>query len=750
MKITDEGKRLYRLGFAIHWLKANSKVPVEAGWTKGSRASWDYLKASYRPGLNIGVRLGRASQFRDGTYLAVIDCDVKSNDKRHLKEMKRKLRTFVDADGCSRVLSGRGNGSQHLYVRTKRPAAPTRLSQSSEKVRVSMPSVEPSRYEKKTLTAADLKQGIRLRAAWEISLMGEGQQVVLPPSVHPDTGATYSWGSPIETSDDLPLVKLSRFTASEKAEPQDTKPSAPFVAEEVDLVSSILPDRIVDMILSGEGVEDRSAALFGAAIAMLKSGFSDNQVLSVLTDRETYLGEAAYEHAKTNNRKRAAEWITRYTLSRAKEESSISKHFKEAVIEEPLSDEAAEKQIRGLLHSGDWKAKIERNGGQEDAAPKPTVKNVCLILVNSTASDVFKRNAFTMTDHYTVDTPWGGTAGHEVRDIDLVRIKFWLSVNYRFEPSSNLILDAVLKISDGNRYHPVRDFVRSLEWDGKPRLDDWLSTYLGATGPEGYLRAVSRKTLVAMVARVMNPGCKFDHVLILEGLQGVGKSTAVRILADPWFSDAPINIGDKDAVMSMQHAWIMELGELSSMRKADIDLLKQFISQSTDRIRLPYGKLVEAFPRQCIFIGTTNSYEYLKDTTGNRRFWPVKVRQCDFEALKRDRDQLLAEALFAYELGEPLYLENEKDEAAATEQQKGRVFVDSWVDELKRFMSKKQDNFNTETFMTSDLFSEYGPFRQWKATKAEQMRAAEALRSVGFIKRNRRVDGVKGYFWEKS
>jgi len=289
-----------------------------------------------------------------------------------------------------------------------------------------------------------------------------------------------------------------------------------------------------------------------------------------------------------------------------------------------------------------------------------------------------------------------------------------------------------------------------LKWDGMPRLDNWLKTYLNAEGPENYVSAIGRKTLCAMIARVFEPGKKFDQVLILEGNQGVGKSTAVRILAsDPWFTDATLNVTNKDSVLTMGAVWIVELGELSGMKKADVDHLKEFISRTEDRIRLPYGKKIESFPRQCIFIGTTNNDDYLKDTTGNRRFWPVRVGACDMEALRRDRDQLLAEATFAYEMGEPLYLEDEEMRALATLEQEDRVAYDPMTDKLSDFFLREQkENPDTwKEFRLVDLFEPFGPLATFSQNMYEQKRAAVALKKLGFNKHQVMKNKVRSWYW---
>lgn len=756
-----EGKRLYRLGFAIHWLKPKSKMPLDAKWTTGDRKKWAALDAQYKEGFNVGVRLGQPTRFEDGTHLAVVDCDVKSESPKHRREMEKKLAQLIpSASQTPQVASGRGNGSCHIYIRTRKPVAKGfRFSQSNDKVKVRMPSIQKwTPFERENLTEKEIKAGWHIRPAWEISVMGTGQQVVLPPSIHPDTGGAYEWQVPVAGFRDIPLIKLTE-AEHETVDARVAEDAPPFKAEDVDLLESELPDSTVALILSGDECEDRSAGLFTATIAMVKAGFTDNQILSVLTDRDTYLGQCAYDHTQSASRRRAAEWVRRYTLTKVKADLSAKTAFDGEVIESELGEGEAAKQGLALLGEGvaansaaageSWQLKIERAGDHPGAKPKTTLKNVHLILTHAVGSALFKRNEFTMIDHFGMDTPWGAKKGHEVNDRDLVFIKHWLSTHYRFEPSTQVIMEAMIQIAGQNCYHPIRNYLRDLEWDGVARIDRWLETYMNAEGPKPYLRAVGPKTLIAMVARVMRPGCKFDNVLILEGPQGCGKSTAVRILADPWGSDAMISIGDKDAILAMRLAWVMELGELSSMRKADVDQLKQFISQPTDRIRVPYGKLTETFPRQSIFIGTTNSSEYLKDTTGNRRFWPVSVRDCDLEALSRDRDQLLAEAKVAYDLGETIYLPKETEKVAQGEQA-GRVFVDEWRYQLSDFLNNPKAEFPKSGFTLTDLFSDFGPWPHTSCDKASQMRAADVCRSLGLSKKRVQRNGVQKMLWTKN
>lgn len=681
-----EAKRLHRLGFAVHWLHQKSKRPIESGWTTGPRKTWDYLKETYVEGLNVGVRLGTPSKIGDN-FLAVIDVDVKSTTDAHRKEAIRAAKKIIQGAACPVVRSGRGNGSRHYYCVTAEPFKGFDAVTSEDVVKVFMPSARPSKRETAELTEAEINEGMRLRPAWEISIMSEGRQVVLPPSIHPDSNEPYTWAVHVADVDSFPVLDFSHIEREEKSEPAQASSNKrenltveDFEVVPVELEWLPISDRVRENILTGENVDDRSAYLLTAATALFSAGLTKNEILSVLTDSETFLGSCAFEHAKTTSRKRAAQWVWKYTVHKVFEERSAEIVFAKAAKITPntrLDEDGEKAQTEELNAESDWRDYFEKT---EKGKNRNTLNNCKLILQNVCGTpNIVGRNDFAAQDFFLVETPWRSRKGDEVRDVDIVRIKFYCAERFRIEFSSNTINEALIEIADLNRFHPVRDYLNSLEWDGTPRIDTWLKDYAGATAPEPYLSEVSRKFLVAMVKRVFEPGCKFDQVLILEGLQGSGKSSLARALSEPWFSDATLNIGDKDAILTMQSKWLIELGELSALGKADLEILKAFITQTSDRIRAPYGKRVEEFPRQSVFLGTTNLDEYLRDLTGNRRFWPVKVTSPDWEKLREDRDQLFAEAVAFYRLDEPLYLDNEAIVSQATIEQTKRSSGDEWV-----------------------------------------------------------------------
>lgn len=729
-------KPFYDAGFALHWCVSKSKRPVNAAWTKGPRLSWEDFAGSYKAGLNVGVRLGTASKLEGGRYLGVIDCDVKSTDPKHLIEMQDRLGELgiIKTLTC---MSGRGNGSRHLYISSEKPLTPRRISQSSEKVKVSMPSVKATPHELKTLTKKEISQGLRLRPAWEISLMGEGQQVVMPPSIHPDSGKEYYWVNPKDT--------VCAYDPEDNAESKalDKKDLSDFKAVPVELFMFNIPESMVAQIVEGEGVEDRSAALFGASIALKRAGLSEDEILSVLTEPSYYLGAVAYDHTGSKSRARAAEWVLNFTLRKA---SDVERDEFEVVTEDdlkkPVDLEKAGAAVQELLDPGDWRNTLERN--QQDGKPRNSLKNLLIIFNELAEGEPFiQRDDFAFEDKWLKEMPWGDYTGGALTDGHCRAIKVYLSEHFRMEPDVSRILEALLYCSESNHYHPVKDYLDTLTWDGKPRAEDWLINYLGAHGsPKEYLRAVGLKTLVAMVARVMEPGIKFDHVLILEGNQGAGKSSAARILSDPWFSDCFLNINDKDAVMNMHGVWVNELGELNAMSKGEVNAIKDFVTRQSDKIRPPYGKLSMKFPRQNIFIGTTNNKDYLKDSTGNRRFWPVAIRDLDREGLTRDRDQLLAEAVSWYIVGEKLYL-NAEQSRLATHEQGLRLEFDELESELSTFLDS-EDCPLRDGFTFYELI-EKGPkaLEGTRTDRAAQMRIARILKNLDFENSLKWEKGVK-------
>lgn len=243
-----------------------------------------------------------------------------------------------------------------------------------------------------------------------------------------------------------------------------------------------------------------------------------------------------------------------------------------------------------------------------------------------------------------------------------------------------------------NTYHPILRYLDGLEWDGVPRLDSLFIEYLGADDTE-YVKAVTRKAFVAAVRRIRKPGTKFDTMVILTGPQGGYKSSLLRLMGEPWYSDSLRTFEGKEAMESLQGVWIMEVSELEAMRRSEVTAVKAFLSKTADRYRPAYGRYVQEYPRQCVMFGTTNSDAFLKDITGGRRFWPVRTdvieRMRDvWEDLPNERDQIWAEAVALDKGEEPLYLETYELQQAAKQEQEAYRETDPWEGVILDFVEE--------------------------------------------------------------
>ena len=284
----------------------------------------------------------------------------------------------------------------------------------------------------------------------------------------------------------------------------------------------------------------------------------------------------------------------------------------------------------------------------------------------------FVLNTFDNKRYVTKSLPWRKIGGPEpLRDVDYSGVRNYIESIYGIVASSK-IDDALALEFEKQSFHPICDYIKKLKWDGIKRIDTLLIDYFGSDDTI-YTRAAIRKTLVGAVARVFNPGVKFDLVLTIIGGQGTGKSTFVKVLGKQWFSDTFNTMQGKEAYEQLQGVWLIELSELSGLKKAEVETIKQFISKCEDMFRPAYGRVVETYKRQCIFIGTTNTKDFLRDPSGNRRFMPIDIdkhprRKCIWEDLENEVDNIWAEAYQLYLNRESLYLSIEEEHIAKIEQ----------------------------------------------------------------------------------
>jgi predicted P-loop ATPase len=246
----------------------------------------------------------------------------------------------------------------------------------------------------------------------------------------------------------------------------------------------------------------------------------------------------------------------------------------------------------------------------------------------------------------------GKPADNEWTDVDDTRVQIWLSKHEGFAPASRMVAEAVEVVARHNTFHPVLDYLRSLKWDGVARVDHWMTDHLNVEDSQ-YTRLVSRWFLVGMCNRVINPGCKFDYCLVLEGKQGRMKSSALRALAGEWFSDTELDLAHKDAMSAIRGHWLHEFGEMGSIARTESMRQKSFLSRQVDEFRPSYGRREIRCPRQLVFAGTTNEWQWNKDPTGGRRFWPVTIPdEINVKGLETERNNLLAEAYAMAAAGE--------------------------------------------------------------------------------------------------
>jgi predicted P-loop ATPase len=328
-----------------------------------------------------------------------------------------------------------------------------------------------------------------------------------------------------------------------------------------------------------------------------------------------------------------------------------------------------------------WSIDLDRTGS---GAALKSFRNACIAL--RAHPDVKGRIAydeFAGCTYVRGPLPWDDRAHRAWNQHDDLAATEWLQglpAPDAIGVSSAVAREAVERVAYDNRFHPVLEWLEGLEWDGTDRLDGWLTTYLGVQ-PTPLSAAIGRAFLISAVARIQKPGCKVDHMPVLEGPQGILKSTALRTLvgADDWFTDQVADLGTKDSCQDLRGKWLIEISELDAMRRsAEVERVKAYVSRQIDHYRPSYGRRSGDVPRQCVFAGSTNAEEYLSDATGGRRFWPVACGQIDLEGIGRDREQLWAEAVAAYHAGERWWLEDHELKRMAAEEQEARRIRHPW------------------------------------------------------------------------
>ena len=375
-------------------------------------------------------------------------------------------------------------------------------------------------------------------------------------------------------------------------------------------------------------------------------------------------------------------------------------------------------------YNDEWKAELEYTKSGKLLC---NIANIILILENDPAlAGHIVHDLFTGMDSAKDGLPWNKNA-NQWTDTDDANLRVWLEKHYDITGKEK-IADALTAVLTRHSYHPIRDYLSGLTWDGVPRLDRIIIDYMGAEDSE-LNRAMSRKHFVAAVARVFNPGCKYDYCLIMSGAEGIGKSTLLCVMGGKWFNDSITTLEGKEGMEQLRRAWVVELGELSSIKRSDVEQVKAHLSKQVDIYRAAYARRVLEHPRQCVFCGTTNEALFLKGDTGNRRFWVIPVvaelrKYRDWsEAIRRDRDQLWAEAVHYYKQGEPLYLSEELEAQAKQRQQD---FNDDNDDPIVAMLDKYLNTLLPVNWDTMDI-----------QARRSYLRDPDPLQAEGTVKRDR-------------
>jgi predicted P-loop ATPase len=763
MSVVEQIRPFVAAGFSVHWLRRQSKAPLEDSWSSIQRKTLDQLQASYADGLNVGVRLGEWSKIGGG-YLHVIDLDVRKDElaEEALARLGELLPGYKTAPF---VISGSGGASRHFYFVTNKSFSSRKLARSEGFSMV-----------------FDPKKGRAVKKHdWEIELFGTGKQVAMPPSVHPDTGAEYAWGREFDFDlIDLGIVPIIPGAQIESipgvAEASgtgtaDERPPLGLTLEEAKTYLDDLP--VADWCIDRDGWYQVGMALHhefagrglgGEAFELWCQFSGQSDKFDINDARRVWL---SFKDSKSRN-------IRMATIVQASRHARFERQFSEiadagdgfdvepksaSLSAAPASAAGAAGGIDDLLGCGDdlddlvekvragdepsedgaipdayddlvekkssdiaWMEKLDYS---DEGGVRNTFANIHLIIENDIRTkglfernmllngDVFRRAPNTFTKkreskggtHQITGPAWDirdPINGELVLDVHVAMVRELLTAPGRRggwglgKPATSDVRESIEMIARKNAFHPIRDYLDSLKWDGTARVERLFVDYLG-TEDDSYHRDTARLTMIAAVTRALEPGHKFDYVPVIEGGQGVRKSTFIEALAvrPEWFGELSSDFGDiARMVESMQGRWITELAEMSGMNRSDVNDVKKFVSQTADRVRLAYERAAANYLRQSIIMGSTNDDAYLRDDTGGRRFWPIRCQvdkiggSIPIDKLRRNLSQLWAEAVHLYrEMRKsqphgalPLYLADEGSRKHAERLQATRRVGNVWDD----------------------------------------------------------------------
>uniref|UniRef100_A0A6M3X8I0 Putative VirE domain containing protein n=1 Tax=viral metagenome TaxID=1070528 RepID=A0A6M3X8I0_9ZZZZ len=554
--------------------------------------------------------------------------------------------------------------------------------------------------------------------------------LVAPPSVHPDTGRRYQWTRPPNTNQtaDLPpawLAAILPATTTKKA-PTITGRRTSGVSSRYGLKA--LEDECAALHGTCEGGRNNRLNQAAFSLVQLVEGgeLDESEAHASLLDAALASGLGDRESAKT-----IASGFKdgRGFPRRAPEQTGRPPAPSGSIPDQDPTPDAPQNWEDGLAY------KTMQGGGQVLAK---TAGNLALLLANQRewkGALAFDELAYRAT--WTAEPPPCPGRGLRIpsghlEEAHCTYVRHWFRLHYGIDFGQQDTLSAVNLAAQTGRYHPVQDYLYGLQWDGIERVSSWLSIYMGAAEQT----PIGQWWLISAVARALRPGCQVDHVLILEGKQGSGKSSALRIMAGDWYQGKLGDISDKDGVQSLLGSWIVEIGELDAFKGKEATRIKDFLSQQVDRYRPSFGKWRVDRPRGCVFSGTTNDATYLHDPSGARRFWPVLTGKFNLYGLERDRDQLWAEAVHLFRQGTAWYPITEEEHGYLAEQAEDRLAQDPWEEKLIVYLASHFD----EEFTSRELLTDALDVTIDHQTRYDSMRLGSLLRRLGW-KRFRSLTG---------
>ena len=618
-------------------------------WQTQASNDTDTVEAWFKrwPDANVGIAMGKASG------LVCIDVDPRNGGEAWAKANAGNL---AKTPGVIEW-SGRGDGGHHRFF--KHPAG-------------------------QHIPSCKLAAGI--------DLLSTGRQVVVTPSVHAITGKSYGWDSKGKT-----LLN-----------PEELQELPAWIIEQI-------PAQRTDALKVGHldrTISEHERGILLAQLSMMDATGGRHHSIGRWIIDAVGCGMPDEEI-----RTEAGDWLKAAGRGEADQPQEVENWIRDAhaglntgrfgVADERiaslllLDDADPEKEdIEKAIEADNTLSQCHAWMGQLDMTEKGAIRGTrrnCLLGVESLNdfADVYAFNELSQQVVFMKPPPWSpklkiAKDGSPKIDDDDVELAHWMTNRIRptTEFSAQKAFEVASIVARKNAFNPVRDYLKSLKWDGFSRLDTWLSRYLGAQGDELYLKTIGSKWLISAVARTFRPGCKADSMLVIEGKQGIGKSTAINILGGRWYTDDIVaNIGLKDASDQLRGRWIIEFSEIEAINRVEQAKLKGWISRTTDRFRPAYGREVKEFPRTVVFVGTTNSDEYLMDETGARRYWPALCKKIDLAAIKKDRDQLFAEAVVRYKAGETWHIDDKEAGEAAQKAQADRYVADAWESEIVKYLT---------------------------------------------------------------